>query len=93
MFGTAAVQSRYRQAVVIYMTTGAVEGRLPELLECCLAHRLQQFDDGSPEQLMLEVRRAAPYTCLSTCSAACHLDVNRKCVKVTGWSPTVSAGP
>jgi len=54
VYGTAAVQSRYTQAVVVHMTTGAVEGRLPELLDCCLAHRLQQFDDGSPVQLILE---------------------------------------
>lgn len=75
------------------MTTGAVEGRLPELLDCCLAHRLQQFDDGSPVQLILEVRRAAPYMCLSASNAACHLNVIEERVKLTGWSTTICAGP
>ena len=47
--------SRHRQLVVAHLAAGASSDRLPELLGCCLARRLQRFDDDSPVQLSVEV--------------------------------------
>lgn len=41
--------------MVAHIAAGASSDRLPELLGCCLAQRLQHFDDDNPVQLSVEV--------------------------------------